>query len=106
MLDYVCVFHKGGLVLWSEAYKPLSSNVVDTFVHTVLLEQRAGVGATGNSLALDEYMIKCAIDNEYDIVFMVRNQLDLGCDVVLTSPRRLCTRNCWLWRTSMNCWPR
>lgn len=72
MLDYVCIFHKGGLVLWSELYKPLSSNVVDQFVHTVLLEQRAGTGSS-NTLALDEYMIKCTVDNEYDIVFLVRD---------------------------------
>lgn len=73
MLDHVCIFHKSGLILWSESYKPLTSNVIDAFVHNVLLEQRAGAGAS-NALAIDEYMVKCVVDNEYEIVFLVRKR--------------------------------
>jgi hypothetical protein len=72
MLEHVCVFHKSGLVLWSQSLKAVSSNVVDQYVQSVLLEQRVAGGAATNSLVLDDYVVKSAVDNVHDFVFVVR----------------------------------
>jgi hypothetical protein len=41
MIEYVCVFRRGGLVLWSYRFGTVQGSPVDTLVRTVLIEVRS-----------------------------------------------------------------
>ena len=65
MLDLVSVFSKSGAVLWQCSWATLKGDPVNSAIHQVLLEDRAG--------ALDQwqdanYTVKWSVDNEMDIV--------------------------------------
>ena len=42
MLDYFCVFTKGGVLLWAMSFAPLRGDPVNALVRTCLLEERSG----------------------------------------------------------------
>lgn len=74
MLEHICIFHKSGLVLWSQSLKAMSgTGVVERYIQSVLLEQRA-TGAATNSLLVDDHVVKCTVDNAHDLVFIVRHR--------------------------------
>lgn len=80
MLDFFTIFSKGGILLWCfkgagllqkdwEAFTP----AVNTFIKTVLLQEKTSgkrsVYETSGSMAL-----KCKLDNEFELVFVVGYQ--------------------------------
>ena len=70
MLDKVCIFTKAGLVLWSrDGSRPLPAGTVSGVVSDVLLE---GSLLSTSGVSLGEHAVKCVLDNEHELVFMVR----------------------------------
>jgi len=67
MLDNFTILTKGGLVLWSFDYAPVKGSPIDTFIKTILLEERAG---SSNSYTIDLYTLRWTFDNDNDIIFL------------------------------------
>lgn len=42
MLDYVCIFNKAGIVLWSRELCKLNGNPIEHLISDVLLEEKGG----------------------------------------------------------------
>ena len=69
MIDKVCVFSKGGLVLWSKDYYKIKGNPVDALIKNVLLQERTGQ----DIFTVESYNCKWTLANECDLVFVVSN---------------------------------
>ena len=70
MLDYISVFSDTGLVLWSKTFCKLQGSPVDSFIDTVLMEEKGGEKGT----IIDQYSVKWSFANGsgYELVFVVR----------------------------------
>lgn len=42
MLDYFCIFTKGGVLLWTMSFTALKGDPVNALIRTCLLEDRTG----------------------------------------------------------------
>ncbi|KAI8826179.1 SRP54-type protein [Fimicolochytrium jonesii] len=74
MLDAVTVLTKGGLVLWSKVYSPLTkgpaANPIDSLVRTVFIEENPTTNAD-EGFTKDAYQIKWTFANDLGLVFVI-----------------------------------
>lgn len=71
MLDYFCIFSKGGTLLFSTSFAPLKGDPVSTLVRDCLLEERTGDTAFQyNSPSGGSYNLKWSLNNKLGLVFV------------------------------------
>lgn len=91
MLDQFIIFTKRGVVLFSHSWETLKGNPVDTLIKDVLLEERAGSNSTKDGA----YELRWAIENRYDLIFVVVASSILGLtylDALLESVQKVRNR--------------
>lgn len=80
MLDAFEILTTSGVVLWSKHYVPIGSNVVNSLIKDVLIEENVPSGATalGDASASrnppykkDKYTLKWAMAKDLGLVFVV-----------------------------------
>lgn len=67
MLDFLTIFSKSGIVLFTTV-NPVLNNVVNKLIKHVLLEERAGLNGKYQA---EQLQLQYAIDNEFEMVFVV-----------------------------------
>jgi hypothetical protein len=69
MLDFACVFTRGGLVLWEQRFlKMHRPPPVRALVREVLIEERS---ANADAFHAENYAMRWALDNVLELVFVV-----------------------------------
>ena len=64
MLDYFCIFSKGGAILWTWQLAALRGSPVDVLIRSCLLEERAGEKSfTYKPPVGSAYTLKWTFDN-------------------------------------------
>lgn len=81
MLDYFCIFTKGGVLLWAMSFTALKGDPVSALVRTCLLEDRTGETSFGYTTPTGgAYTLKWTLNNGLGLVFVAVYQkaLKLG----------------------------
>ena len=67
MIDAICAFTRGGVLLWMYQYIKVKGNPVDELIKRVLLEERTAQ----STFKVDQYTMKWLLVNKLDLVFVV-----------------------------------
>ncbi|XP_016318791.1 signal recognition particle receptor subunit alpha-like isoform X2 [Sinocyclocheilus anshuiensis] len=70
MLDFFAIFSKGGIVLWCFQGAGVAESFtgpVNALIRAVILQERSG----NNSFTHNALSLKCKLDNEFELVFVV-----------------------------------
>jgi len=71
MLDYFCIFSKGGAILWTWQLTALRGSPVEALIRTCLLEERSGEQSfTYKPPVGSSYTLKWTLDNSLGLVFV------------------------------------
>ncbi|KAJ2907607.1 hypothetical protein GGI21_003720, partial [Coemansia aciculifera] len=71
MLDQFTIATKGGVVLWSKAYAPITNRPVDLLVQDVLIQStRLDTGGGSNKYHTGTYSLQWTFANELNIMFI------------------------------------
>jgi signal recognition particle receptor subunit alpha len=71
MLDYFCIFTKGGVLLWAMSFTALKGDPVNALIRTCLLEDRGGESSFGyNPPSGGGYAVKWHLHNGLGLVFV------------------------------------
>jgi signal recognition particle receptor subunit alpha len=71
MLDYFCIFTKGGVLLWAMSFTALKGDPVNALVRTCLLEDRTGeTSFPYNTPSGGAYTLKWSLNNGLGLVFV------------------------------------
>lgn len=71
MLDYFCIFTKGGVLLWAMSFTALKGDPVNALIRTCLLEDRTGeTSFTYNTPSGGAYTLKWSLNNGLGLVFV------------------------------------
>jgi signal recognition particle receptor subunit alpha len=77
-LDSFEILTTSGILLWSKQYSSVSSNIVNSFISDVLIEDRVQPGSDGKWYKKDSYTLKWTKANDFGLIFIVRNALPLS----------------------------
>nr|POE66152.1 signal recognition particle receptor subunit alpha [Quercus suber] len=78
MLDAFEILTTSGIVLWRKQYAPLSSNVINSLINDVFIEERgksAQDGGSSTSYKKDRYTLKWTNAKDLGLVFVVGKSL-------------------------------
>jgi len=99
MLDDFSIVTTSGIVLWRRSYAPVSTNLVNSLINDVFVEERQKSGAQETALnppyRKDKYTLKWTAAKDVGLVFVVGKS---ACDIQPTSLHidiclcRLCTK--------------
>ena len=71
MLDYFCIFTKGGVLLWAMSFTALKGDPVNALIRTCLLEDRTGeTSFPYNTPSGGAYTLKWSLNNGLGVVFV------------------------------------
>ncbi|KAJ2737158.1 hypothetical protein IW152_000179 [Coemansia sp. BCRC 34962] len=70
MLDQFTIATKGGIVLWSKAYAPITHRPVDLLVQDVLIQSTRLDSSTSNKYHTGSYSLQWAFANELNVIFI------------------------------------
>jgi signal recognition particle receptor subunit alpha len=71
MLDYFCIFTKGGVLLWAMSFTALKGDPVNALIRTCLLEDRTGeTSFPYNTPSGGAYTLKWSLNNGLGLVFV------------------------------------
>lgn len=71
MLDYFCIFTKGGVLLWAMSFTALKGDPVNSLIRTCLLEERSGEASFAyTSPSGGAYTLRWALNNALGLVFV------------------------------------
>jgi signal recognition particle receptor subunit alpha len=71
MLDYFCIFTKGGVLLWAMSFTALKGDPVNALIRTCLLEDRSGeTSFPYNTPSGGAYTLKWSLNNGLGLVFV------------------------------------
>lgn len=75
MLDDFSIVTTSGIVLWRRSYAPVSTNVVNSLINDVFVEERQKAGAQENAVnppyRKDKYTLKWTVAKDMGLVFVV-----------------------------------
>lgn len=75
MLDDFSIVTTSGIVLWRRSYAPVSTNVVNSLINDVFVEERQKAGAQENAVnppyRKDKYTLKWTVAKDVGLVFVV-----------------------------------
>lgn len=75
MLDDFSIVTTSGIVLWRKSYAPVSTNVVNSLINDVFVEERQKSSATETAVnppyRKDKYTLKWTIAKDVGLVFVV-----------------------------------
>ena len=65
MIDVICIFTTGGVILFYKAFVQLKLDPIDMFIKNILVQERAAE----KSYTCDPYTVKWRQSNELGIIF-------------------------------------
>lgn len=75
MLDAFEIVTTSGIVLWRKEYSPLSSNVINSLISDVFIEERGGKTAEGEGKSAaykkDKYTLRWTSAKDVGLIFVV-----------------------------------
>ena len=101
MLDYFCIFSKGGALLWTWQLTALRGSPVEALIRTCLLEERSGEKSfTYKPPVGAAYTLKWTLDNVSPVLAgFLQSQIQLGASLVL------CVSAFYKWPASSGTFP-
>lgn len=79
MLDAFEIVTTSGIVLWRKEYSPLSSNVINSLISDVFIEERGGKTGEGDGKAAaykkDKYTLRWTSAKDVGLIFVVGKSL-------------------------------
>lgn len=67
MFDLICIFTKGGVVVWSKFFHTVSIELVNVLIKNVLMEEKTAM----NQFLYQNYIFKWRMENQSGLVFAV-----------------------------------
>ncbi len=81
MLDTFEVLTTSGVVLWSRSYTSISASIINSFIASVFIEDRAHLGGRQDASATEnppfkyeQHTVKWAMVKELNIIFVVSRE--------------------------------
>lgn len=88
MLDDFSIVTTSGIVLWRRSYAPVSTNVVNSLINDVFVEERQKSGAQETAVnppyKKDKYTLKWTAAKDVGLVFVVGKS---ACDSMTARPK-------------------
>lgn len=85
MLDTFEIVSTSGVVLWSKKYVPVGSNVINSLIRDVFIEERvpgasrtneAGGAVVSSTYKKEGYILRWTAAKDFGLIFVVRMKLD------------------------------
>eukprot|EP00826_Nyctotherus_ovalis_P055864 TRINITY_DN7468_c0_g1_i3.p1 TRINITY_DN7468_c0_g1~~TRINITY_DN7468_c0_g1_i3.p1 ORF type:complete len:152 (+),score=31.29 TRINITY_DN7468_c0_g1_i3:97-552(+) len=67
MFDLICIFTKGGVVVWSKFFYTVSIELINVLIKNVLMEEKTAM----NQFLYQNYLFKWRMENQSGLVFAV-----------------------------------
>ena len=67
MLDFVCVFTTGGVVLWYRSFCDLKFGLLNIFIKNILLEEKTAQ----TQYNYQDYVLKWKVQNDMKLIFAI-----------------------------------
>lgn len=67
MIDFMCIFTTGGVVLWYKAFCEMKLDLLNIFIKNILLEEKTAKA----HYTYQDYVLKWKVQNDVKLVFAI-----------------------------------
>ena len=80
MLDAFEIVTTSGIVIWRKHYSPVSSNIINSLINDIFIEERAGGQKEGTAYKKEKYTLKWSTSKDVGLIFVVGKK---SCDMLV-----------------------